>query len=231
MSNAITSPPSDLYGNLKTPYTELDPNRSALLVLDAQNDFGNRRGAFPLPDLERVVPRLARAIDLFKAAGRPVVRIVRFYQPDGSNVDLCRRWQVEQGQLNWAAPHAWGSQLLEAINPSGAELDVPSLLAGQVQDLGQDEYVLYKPRFSAFVGTPLHQFLGSLGINSVVIVGMTFPNCVRSTQISATDHDYRVGLVPSACTDTDEKGLECMRAMGVQLMTMDDLAGLLAAIG
>ncbi len=228
---SATNPPADLHGNLKTPYTKLDPAGLALLVIDAQNDFAHPRGAFPLPGLDGVVPRLVRAIELFKAAGRPVIRVVRLYRPDGSNVDLCRRWQVEQGQLAWAAPHDWGSQLVEASNPAGTKLAVEDLLAGRVQTLAPGDYVIYKPRFSAFVNTDLHQFLGRMGVNSLVIVGLTFANCVRATQISATDLDYRVGLVPDACTDTDAKGLAVMQAMGVQLMTMADLEDLLAPAG
>lgn len=53
---SATSPPADLHGNLKTPYTKLDPAGLALLVIDAQNDFAHPRGAFPLPGLDGVVP-------------------------------------------------------------------------------------------------------------------------------------------------------------------------------
>jgi hypothetical protein len=34
----------------------------------------------------------------FRQANRPVVHVVRLYRPDGSNVDLCRRYDAERGK-------------------------------------------------------------------------------------------------------------------------------------
>jgi len=57
----------------------------------------------------------------------------------------------------------------------------------------------------------------------VVIAGVTFPNCVLAAQLGATDRDYRVGLVPSACTQVEDTGLVAMQNKGVHLMTVEDL--------
>jgi hypothetical protein len=46
---------------------------------------------------------------------------------------------------------------------------------------------------------------------------------VRATQFGATDNGYRVGLVPSACTGVNDEELMAMQAVGVQLITPDDL--------
>ena len=216
------------YRNIVTPYTSLHGERCALLVIDTQNDFGDPRGAFPLPDLERVIPDVVEAIEVFRRAKRPVVHIVRLYMPDGSNVDLCRRWRFEKGKARFAAPGTWGSELIESTNPTGAGLAASALLAGEVQELTPLEVVIFKPRFNAFHDTPLHAFLQAREIDSVVIVGMTFPNCVLAAQLGATDLDYRVGLVPSACTEVNEEGLRAMQNKGVQLMTLEDLRVLLA---
>ena len=216
------------YENLVTPYTKLNGDRCALLVIDTQNDWGDPHGSFPLPDLAGVVPDIVEAIEIFRAAGLPVVHVVRLHKEDASNIDLCRRWQFEQGDLRTVVPGTWGSQLVASTTPTGAELDAEALLAGQVQELTPTEFVVYKPRFSAFHATPLHDFLAVRGIDSVVIVGITFPNCVLAAQLSATDHDYRVGLVPSACTQVDDGGLRAMQNKGVQLMTLEELRQLLA---
>lgn len=216
------------YENLVTPYTKLNGDRCALLVIDTQNDWGDPQGSFPLPDLAGVVPDIVEAIEVFRAAGLPVVHVVRLYKEDASNIDLCRRWQFEQGDLRTVVPGTWGSQLVASTNPTGAELDAEALLAGQVQELTPTEFVIYKPRFSAFRDTPLHDFLAVRGIDSVVIVGITFPNCVLAAQLSATDRDYRVGLVPSACTQVNDEGLRAMQNKGVQLMTLEELRQLLA---
>jgi nicotinamidase-related amidase len=215
------------YENLVTPYTKLNGDRCALLVIDTQNDYGDPEGTYPMPDLAAVMPDVAEAIEIFRRVELPIVHIVRLYREDGSNIDLCRRWQFEQGELRSIIPGTWGSQLVASTNPTGAELDAEALLAGEIQELTPSEFVIYKPRFSAFHDTPLENFLDVRGIDSVVIVGITFPNCVLAAQLSATDRDFRVGLVPSACTQVNDDGLRAMQNKGVQLMTLDELRQLL----
>lgn len=217
------------YEMIDTPYTRLDMDRVALLVVDTQNDFADPKGAYPMPDLERVIPEILRVIALFREKAKPIVRIVRLYEKHGGNADLCRRWDIEQGKLVAAVPGTWGSQLLDCTNPTGAELNPQLLFSEEVQEIDSHEFILYKPRFNAFYRTRLDSLLKSRGINSVILVGLTFPNCVRATQFGATDRDYRVGLVASACTETDELGLRVMAAQGVQLLEVDALAELLAA--
>ncbi len=216
------------YENLVTPYTELHPDRCALLVIDTQNDYADPKGAKPVSGVEAAMPDLVEAIEVFRRAGLPIVHVVRLYKEDASNVDPCRKWQFEKGDLRVVIPGTWGSQLVSSTNPTGVELDAGALLAGEVQELTPLEFVVYKPRFSAFHGTPLKDLLNSRGTDSVVIVGITFPNCVLAAQLSATDRDYRVGLVPSACTEASDDGLRAMQNKGVQLMALDDLRQLVS---
>lgn len=215
------------FQNMETPYTRLNPERCALLTIDAQNDWGDPAGIKPMPDLESVMPNILAVTEAFRRAGRPVIHVVRIYLEDASNVDPCRRWQFEQGELRAVVAGSWGSQLVTSLNPTSAELDVQALLAGRMQELAPGEFIMYKPRFGAFHHTPLKDFLDARGIDSVVIVGITFPNCVLATQLGATDNDFRVGLIPEACTQVDEVGLRAMQNKGVQLMSVGDVRVLL----
>ena len=212
------------YKNLITPDTQLNVNRTALLVIDAQNDFGSPGGAHPMPDLKVVMPRVVEAIDMFRSAGKPIIHVVRLYKANGTNADMCRRWQIQHDHLRVVVPDTWGSQLVPATNPTGAKLDAQTLMNRGIQQLTKSEFVCYKPRFNGFYDTSLNKFLGSMDIDSVVVVGITFPNCVRATQLGATDHNYRVALVPSACTQVYPDGLKSMQGEGVQLMTLHDLS-------
>lgn len=215
------------FHNLETPYTRLHPERCALLVIDAQNDWGDPGGVKPMPDLERVMPNLVEVVETFRRAERLIIHVVRLYLEDASNVDLCRRWQFERGETRAVVAGSWGSQLVSALNPTGAELDFPALLEGRMQELSPREFIMYKPRFGAFHRTPLKDFLDARDIDSVVIAGITFPNCVLATQLGATDNDLRVGLVPEACTQTEEAGLRAMQNKGVQLMSVEELKAFL----
>ncbi len=212
--------------NLITPHTELHPETAALLVVDTQNDYVDPGGARPVPGAEEIIPRIGEAVDVFRRAGKVIVHVVRLFLPDGSNVDPCRRWQFEKGELRAVVAGTWGSQLNAATSP-GVELEAEMLLRGDFQELARNEYAMYKRRFGAFSGTRLHGFLRDRDVDSVVIVGITFPNCVLATQLGATDLDYRVGLVPEACTEVSEEGLRHMQNKGVQLLTIEDIKSLM----
>jgi nicotinamidase-related amidase len=125
---------------------------------------------------------------------------------------VCVLWFRIPGDLNWFR-----------TNPTGAKLDAQALMHGNIQALTENEVVCYKSRFNGFHDTFLNQFLESKNVDSVVILGITFPNCVRATQLGAIDHDHRVGLVPSGCTQVFPEGLKTMQGEGVQLMSLDDL--------
>ncbi len=218
-----TTMPGPPYENLITPDTKLNPERTALLVIDTQNDFGSPKGAHPMPDLGAVMPGVTEIIKMFRKADKPIVHVVRLYKANGTNADMCRRWQIQHEGLRVVVPDTWGSQLVPETNPTGARLDAQALMNRNIQKLSENESVCYKPRFNGFYDTSLNEFLESKNVNSVVIIGITFPNCVRATQLGATDHNYRVGLVPSACTQVYGEGLKAMQGEGVQLMSVDDL--------
>ncbi|MEW5734610.1 MAG: isochorismatase family cysteine hydrolase [Thermodesulfobacteriota bacterium] len=214
--------------NLETPYTVLSRDHAALLVIDTQNDFGDLKGAKCMPDAQTVVPQVSRAVELFRKVGKPVIHVVRLYRPDGKNVDPCRRWQVEKEGLRVVVPGTWGAEPCAGTVPAGVRLDTETLLSGKVQTIGENEFIIYKPRFSAFHGTDLADLLRERGVDTVVIVGITFGNCVRASQFGATDNDFRVGMVPEAVTMTFPEGMAAMQSEGVQLLDLEQLASWLA---
>lgn len=229
--STLTAFPGSRHANLITPDTELHPAKMALLVIDTQNDFANPKGSHPMPDLKAVVPQIEEVIKKFRRAGKMIVHVVRLYQADGSDADRSVRWAIRHKGLRLVVPDTWGSQLLQETNPTTARLDARALMEGRVQRLTENEFACYKPRFNGFYDTSLHRFLRAHNIDSVVFVGITFPNCVRATQLGATDHDYRVAIVPSACTQVYPGGLEAMQGEGVQILTKTDLDRLLETGG
>lgn len=69
----------------------LEQDKSALLIVDMQYDFANPKGQAYVDGTEKIVPHLASLISIFRKYGKPVFHIIRLYQPDGSNAELCRR--------------------------------------------------------------------------------------------------------------------------------------------
>lgn len=134
-----------------------------------------------IPGTSSVFPHLRTLVEAFRRAGRPIVHIVRLYEEaDGQNVDLCpagvpRRRHSDRGDR--IAP---GAELAADLAPEGAQwLDADLLLAGGLQRLGPEEVVLYKPRWSAFYGTPLEGHLRDGGVSSLVVAGCNFSNWPR----------------------------------------------------
>ncbi|MCL6600779.1 MAG: isochorismatase family protein [Alicyclobacillus macrosporangiidus] len=61
-----------------------------------------------------------------------------------------------------------------------------------------DEPLIVKKFASAFYGTPLHSFLVSWRVDTLVVTGCTTSGCVRATVVDGLQYGYRV-LVPREC--------------------------------
>jgi hypothetical protein len=83
-------------------YTTPELVHSALVLIDVQNDFID--GAAPVEGTAERVETIARLAAVFRAAGRPIVHVVRLYVPGGSDVDLPRRAAIEAGRQVTAIP-------------------------------------------------------------------------------------------------------------------------------
>jgi nicotinamidase-related amidase len=187
-------------------------DRCALLVIDTQVDF-TEGGATPIAGTAAVVPEIVRLLEAFRGAGRPIVHVVRLYA--GENVDRVRRTLISAGAAV-VAPGSPGSAIVPALRPAGAaEVDPQRLLAGELQDLGPDETVMFKPRWSAFYRTPLEGHLAARGIDTVVLAGCNFPNCPRATAFDASQRDLRVVLAADAISGIRDGHLREMTGIGV----------------
>ena len=204
-------------------YTEPVWGSSALVVIDVQEDFLDE-GAAPILGTSAVVPQLGRLVEAFREAGRPIVHIVRFYVPGGSDVDPPRRAQVEEG-LRLVVPGSPGSQLAPGVlGERFADLDPDLLLSGKPQLVGADEVVLFKPRWGAFYRTDLERLLHEWAVSTVVVAGCNLPNCPRATLFEASERNFRTVLVTDAVSQTTPERLADLEAIGVRLATTGGVA-------
>jgi nicotinamidase-related amidase len=97
-------------------------------------------------------------------------------------------------------------------------------LAGQPQQVGDREVVLYKPRWGAFYETNLEQHLRALGVTTIALSGCNFPNCPRTTLYEASERDFRLVLITDALSGLYERGAREMEAIGVRLMDSESVA-------
>ena len=204
-------------------------DRAALLTIDTQKDFLSE-AAYGIPGTTEIVPRAARVAAAFRAAGLPVVHIVRLYERGGGNADLARRALLESG-VELVAPGSPGSQLADGLAAAEApELDAELLLRGRPQRLADREYAVFKPRWGAFYRTPLEEVLREHEVDTLVVVGCNFPNCPRATLVEASERDYRLVAVTDAISRVDDRALAEVAGIGVQLMRTDEVVAALADV-
>ena len=67
-----------------------------------------------------------------------------------------------------------------------------------------DELVISKQYPSAFFGTSLASTLTSLGVDHVILTGLTTSGCVRASCVDAMSHGFITSVVREACGDRHE---------------------------
>jgi len=207
-------------------YTQPDYTRCALLTIDLQNDFAGPDAILAVQGHKGAVDKVSSLVTAFRKRGLPIVHIVRLYLPDGSNADICRRKTLEEGAAI-VLPHSPGAELVQEIRPA-AGLDYDGLLEGKVQEFSPGEYAVYKPRWGAFHKTGLEEFLRDRDVNTLIVTGTSFQNCVRATIYEANSRDFRIIAVRDGIAGMSEQGATELKGIGVAVFGAEDF---LAALG
>ena len=211
------------------PHTDPRFESAALITIDTQRDTLDG-GPLEVAGTSAALPAIGTLLEAFRRGRQPIVHVLRLYEPDGGNVDLCRRSAVQAGAriLLAGAP---GTELAADLLPPGAPaLDVPLLMAGAVQPLGVEEVAIYKPRWGAFFGTSLEEHLRAQGVDTLVFCGCNFPNCPRTSIYEASERDFRVVLARDAISGLYERGERELRDIGVRVMSAAEVAAALATL-
>jgi nicotinamidase-related amidase len=205
-------------------FTSADWRNAALLTIDTQNDFTLPNSPFAITGTFEIVVKMRHVLHAFRSIGRPIIHVIRIYNSDGSNVDVCRKRAVAELGKKLVIAGTQGAELVDELRPSYSKvrLDTELLLQGKLQQVASKEWIMYKPRWGAFYATPLEKHLRKLNVNTVVICGCNFPNCPRTTIYEASERDFRVVLIKDATSNVYERGLQELDNIGVELITADD---------
>jgi len=179
----------------------IDVARSAIIVVDMQNDFGADGGMFhragiDISMIRRAVAPTARALTAARASRIPVIYLKMAFRPDLSDAgpldspNHARHLLLGVGKAV-RAPNGSKSRVL--IRDTW-NTDILPELAPEPQDI-----VLYKHRFSGFFQTDLDAILASLNIKYLIVTGCTTSICVESTIRDAMFRDYSCVLLAD-CT-------------------------------
>jgi nicotinamidase-related amidase len=176
MTRTIEVPEYEVHEDLS-----IDPSRTALVVVDMQNDFVKEGGALVVPDAEATIDPIGRLLALARDAGMQVV-----YSQD-THDEGDPEWEIWGEHVRRGS---WGWQIVEELAPR------------------EDELVIQKVRYDAFYGTELDHVLRLWGIDTLVICGTVANICVHYTAASAALRWYDVVIPRDAVSALDVFDLE-----------------------
>ncbi len=159
----------------------VDPAKTALIVVDMQNDFVKEGGTLVVPDAEATVPTIKGLLDSARESG---VRVV-FTQDTHNQGDP--EWEIWPEHVREGS---WGWEIVEELKPL------------------EDEVVIRKVRYDAFYGTHLDHFLRIWDVDTLIICGTVANICVHYTAASAALRWYGVIIPRDATSALDPFDLE-----------------------
>jgi ureidoacrylate peracid hydrolase len=188
------------------PYqvASIDPAKTAMIVVDMQNDFVAKGAPMETPAARAMVPQLAKALKFCREVGIRVVYTTHAHRRDGCDMglfdDLWPPIASRAGLMDETA----GIEIYPELAPAAGE------------------HVIKKHRYSGFYGTDLDIILREWGVDTVIVSGTTTENCCHATARDAMFRNYRVVFLSDATGTFDypDVGFGAMSADQVHKATL-----------
>jgi ureidoacrylate peracid hydrolase len=171
--------------------------RTAVLVVDMQNDFGTKGGMFDRAGIDislirQTIEPTARVLGAARRQAIPIIYLAMQHRPDLADMgDESAPHRIKHRPLgvgeSVATPNgepgrilvagSWGASIVPELKPTPNDL------------------IVAKHRYSGFFETQLDSILRGLGVRTLVVTGCTTSVCVESTIRDAMFRDYRCILL------------------------------------
>jgi nicotinamidase-related amidase len=186
----------------------IDPKKTAMIVVDMQNDFVAPGAAMETPAARQIVPKLAEALRICREAGIRVVYTAHVHRRDGCDMGLFDDLHPPIANRDALVDGTLGVDIYPELAPKTGE------------------HVIKKHRYSGFFGTDLDIILREWGVDTVIISGTTTENCCHATARDAMFRNYRVAFLSDATATYDypDRGFGAMPAADVHHATLVILA-------
>ncbi|HEU5325892.1 MAG TPA: isochorismatase family protein [Candidatus Limnocylindria bacterium] len=190
-------------------------SRTALVVVDLQNDFADPAGSLSVAGGDAVVPRVNEEVRAALEAGAAVVA-TQDWHPE-STPHFARDggiWPVHCVAGTWGAELAPGFRL---------PADAPRVRKGSNGEDGYSGFTMRDPVSGEEMATELETLLREQGIERVVVCGLATDYCVKATALDAVRLGFEVELLGSAVAavnlepDDGERALAEMADAGVAI--------------
>ena len=176
MTRTVEVPEYEVLGEVR-----VDPAKTALIVVDMQNDFVKEGGSLVVPDAEGTIPAIQDLLRLARDSGMKVV----FTQDSHTEGDP--EWDIWPEHVREGT---WGWDIVGELGPR------------------EDELVVRKVRYDAFYGTHLDHYLRLWGVDTLILCGTVANICVHYTAASAALRWYDVIIPRDAISALDPFDLE-----------------------
>lgn len=158
-------------------------NNTALLVMDMQMGI--------IPMLQGIAPafigNVGKAIAIARAKKIPVIYIVVGFRQGAPEAN-------PNNKSFGAGKERYAKMNMEEFMKAHPDL-TPQ----------EGELIVTKRRISSFTGSDLEVVLRSLGIQHIVLSGISTSGVVLSTTREAADKDYKITIISDCCADGDEE--------------------------
>ncbi len=194
---------------------KLDPGKTAVILIDMINAVAKGEGppySVP-PNRQGVIDNFVRLVAHCRQVGTPLIYITTHRRPD--NADTPR-----------TAADAGGGGGIAMLEGTPA-VQVIDELAPQSGD-----YIVVKPRFSAYYGTNLDGILNSLGTETILVGGISTQRSVEGTARDAKNRDTQCVVVSDCCTageiDVHEMTINHVLPLLVRVRNTDEVIAALS---
>ena len=186
----------------------INPAHSAILVIDIQNDACHPEGLFAKIGLDTRLRResahnTAAFIDKVRMFNLPVIFIKLNHSQWNESPAWIRRSKIRGPRTEAYKEGTWGAEFY-AVQPK------------------EEDPIVIKHRYSAFVGTDLEMILRSRHITTLIVTGGGTAACVESTVRHGLCLDYDMILVSDCCGSSTvqdhESALKRMQSQGAPVV-------------
>jgi nicotinamidase/pyrazinamidase len=188
-------------------------DRTALLVVDVQNDFADPEGSLSVPGGDGIVPLVNREIRAAEDAGAAILYSQDWHPPSTPHFEKDGGiWPVHCVIDTWGATFHPDLRVVGDVVHKG--------------DQGADGYSAFSerdPLSGATEPTILQRLLRERGVDRLVICGLATDYCVVETVIDARRLGYPVEVLTDAIRAVDlqpgdgDRAIERMREAGATL--------------
>src|ERR1700712_2159683 len=187
---------------------QINPARTAIIVVDMQNDFVAAGAPMETPAARAIVPKLAETLKTCRGAGVKVIYTAHVHRRDGSDMGLFDDMHPPIASRAALVDGTPGVDIYPDLAPAAGE------------------HVIKKHRYSGFFGTDLDIILREWGVDTVIVSGTTTENCCHATARDAMFRNYRVVFLSDATATYDypDRGFGSMPNAEVHHATLVILA-------